>query len=42
MRRRSPRATDTTWIYNLESTASLLLALGSVVSALVARHVLSA
>ncbi len=42
MRRRSPRATDTAWIYNLESTASLLLALGSVVSALVARHVLSA
>lgn len=42
MRHRSPRATDTTWIYNLESTASLLLALGSVVAALVARHVLPA
>lgn len=42
MRHRSPRATDTTWIYNLESTASLLIALGSVVAALVARHVLPA
>lgn len=36
------RATSFTWIYNLESTTSLLLALGSVTTALAARHILPA